>query len=72
MTLKEKIAETHPDAIKPERDVGIEGCPYSYLETMHAKEKCKTPKYWNHPEKYELTEICIACWNQEWKEEYAE
>ena len=60
MTIKEIIAELHPEMINPDANGGVYNCPHDY-EELHGKYKklyCTT---------FEGCKLCNKCWNQKYK-----
>ena len=68
MTLKEKVAEMHPDKVKGRFVAGVCGCPNRYKELYNSLE---TVEIENHICPYAVSG-CKACWNREYNEEVLE
>lgn len=60
MTLKEKIAETNPEAIDDNEIGGVKNCPHCYLN-IPIFEKCVITPLLDE-------KLCEECWNKEFAE----
>lgn len=64
MTLKEKVAEVHPDKVKGRFVAGVFGCPNRYKELYNSLEKVEIKKQ-TCPD---AVSVCEDCWNREYIE----